>query len=387
MSSDSSDIGGFDVGADINGMPGLASPVRRSGSPRPGAGFADPLLAWFEAERRPLPWRVDRDPYRVWVAEILLQQTRIGQATPYYLRFLERFPTVERLAAAPLEAVLKAWEGAGYYARARRLWEAARVVVGERAGRFPTTADGWRELPGVGPYTAAAVASLAFGASEVALDTNALRVAARWWGEPDDPRRPGVRRRLEARLRAELPDGRAGPFNEAVMELGELLCRPRAPACGRCPVADRCEARRRLPDPSTLPRRRAPPTRPHHTAALVILEREGRWLVQRRREGGLLEGLWEFPGGHPEPGESLEAAARRELAEETGWSAGPLRAAGVVRHRYSHFSVTLHLFTGAPAEGVRPGRRAGRRRGVTPAEFEALPRPMATRKAAARMRS
>lgn len=354
-----------------------ASPTRR--------GFAAPLLDWFEANRRPLPWRRDRDPYRIWVAEVLLQQTRVAQATPYYERFLARFPDLRALAAAPLDDVRKAWEGAGYYARARRLWEAARLLVRDRGGRWPTTPEGWRELPGVGPYTANAVASLAFGAPVTAVDANALRVAARWEAETRRLAAPGVRGRLEARLAAELPPDRSGAFNEAVMELGERICRPGAPDCGSCPVRSLCRAFRTLPDPGRLPTPGPVVRRPHHEAALVVLERDGRWLVQRRPERGLLAGLWEFPGGHRRPGEAWADAARRELFEETGWRAGPLRPAGLVRHQYSHFSVTLHLFTGAPRGRGPAAPRRGERRWVTRAAFERLPRPTATRKAVLRL--
>ncbi|MCI4367188.1 MAG: A/G-specific adenine glycosylase, partial [Thermoplasmata archaeon] len=312
---------------------------RRSPS---SAERASRLLDWFDRHRRPLPWRKDRDPYRIWVAEVLLQQTRVEQATPYFLRFLERFPTVTSLSNAALPEVLKCWEGAGYYARARHLWAAAREIAGPRRGEFPTTSAGWRELPGVGPYIAAAVASLSFGEDIAAVDANGLRVAARWTGEEGNLRSGTVRRRLADSLQAMIPAGRAGPFNEAVMELGETICRPKAPECPKCPVRAGCYAGETLADPGALPRRVPKPAKPHHLAAVVVLERNGRWLVQRRTAPGLLQGLWEFPGGHLEKGETPEIAARRELFEETGWKAGPFQYYGEIRHDYSHFSVTLH---------------------------------------------
>jgi A/G-specific adenine glycosylase len=344
-------------------------------------GFARPLLAWFAQNRRELPWRKDRDPYRIWVAEVMLQQTRVDQAIPYYERFLRRYPSVEALAASPIGEVRKLWEGAGYYARARNLWKAAGILH-QRGGPLPKSSLEWRELPGVGPYIAAAIASQANGEPIPAVDANALRVAVRWTAERGDPGTPEVRRRITSFLARELPRGSPGTFNEAVMELGERICRPRAPRCWECPVRRRCAAYRTLEDPSFLPRRRPRLPRPHHEAAIVILEQRGRWLVQRRPEGGLLAGLWEFPGGHVEPGESAEEAARRELQEESGIRQLRLDRVGTVRHAYSHFSVTLQIFRGyrGPGSGLR--RTGGTRRWVTPEEFEALPRPMATRKAA-----
>jgi A/G-specific adenine glycosylase len=349
----------------------------------PPGRTATALLAWFDRVRRPLPWRANRDPYRVWVAEVLLQQTRVDQAAPYFERFVVRFPTVRALARAPLREVLKVWEGAGYYARARHLHQAARSLLRDSSGVLPARVEELERLPGVGRYTARAVASLAYGAPVVALEANGLRVAARWLCERGDLRSASVRRRLEAALGAILPSDRAGAFNEAVMELGETVCLPRHPRCLECPVAFGCRARRELPDPGRLPSPRPRPTRPHVRGAVVVLEQKGRWLVQRRPEPGLLGGLWEFPGGRIEPGERPEAAARRELAEETGAGAGRLTPMGVVRHAYSHFTVELHVFRGAPSG---PRARLGRtRRWATPEAFARLPRPRATEKIVRRL--
>lgn len=337
------------------------------------------LLAWFRLHRRPLPWRTDRDPYRVWVAEVLLQQTRVAQAIPYYERFLRAFPTVHALARASEGEVLKVWQGAGYYARARNLHASARLVVREGSGRFPTTVDGWEELPGVGPYIARAVASLVDGAPVVALEANGLRVAARWTREEGDIRTRAVRERVERVLANLLPSRAPGEFNEAVMELGETVCRPVAPSCPDCPVRFGCRALAELPDPGSIPVRRRPGRRPHVRAAVAVAEFGGRWLVQRRPPGGLLGGLWEFPGGKVESGERPIDAAAREFAEETGLSAPLLTPAGVVHHAYSHFTVTLHVFRGT-VRGSRFPAVAAPRRWVTPAELARLPLPKATEK-------
>ncbi len=354
------------------------SPARRAGtssgvSPR----LAYDLLRWFGTHRRPLPWRSARDPYRVWVSEVLLQQTRVEQARPYFERFVRRFPTVRALARASEAEVLKFWQGAGYYGRARRLRQAARVLVRDQEGRLPSTVEGLERLPGVGPYTARAVASLAFGLPVVALEANGLRVAARWTREEGLVSSAAVRSRLESRLASVLPDERAADFNEAVMELGETICTAAAPRCGICPVARHCRARRELEDPATLPRVPAARRRPHVRAAVVVLERKGRLLLQRRPSSGLLGGLWEFPGGKIEPGETPEQAARRELREELGVEPGTLSSAGIVRHGYSHFTVELHVFRAGNPGPVGP---TPTRRWATPKDLERLPLPRATEK-------
>jgi A/G-specific adenine glycosylase len=311
---------------------------------------------------------------------VLLQQTRVAQAVPYYERFLARFPTVEALAAAPVGDVLKAWEGAGYYARARNLHAAAREIVRSHHGKLPTQVEELEQLPGVGPYIARAVASLAFDRPVLALEANGLRVAARWWLERGDLRSRAVRERLGRRLEGERPSERAGPYNEALMELGETICTPALPRCGDCPVSAGCRAWAKLPDPSVVPRSRRRAARPHVVAAVAAIEHRGRWLVQLRAPTGLLGGLWEFPGGKVEPGESPEQACRRELSEETGLSSVALTPVGVVHHAYSHFSVTIHVFEGR-LERSTARRLPAAARWLTPAQFDRLPRPKATEKA------
>lgn len=358
------------------------APAGRHRGPVPAFGIAPALLRWFAVHRRPLPWRRDRDPYHVWLAEVLLQQTRVAQALPYYERLLARFPTLRSLAEAPDDDLLKAWEGAGYYARAWNLRAAARQILAGADPRFPRTVDELEELPGVGPYIARAVAAIAFDEPVVALEANGLRVAARLTAERGDVRSSPVQRRLSAVLGRELPVRAAGRFNEAVMELGETVCTARAPRCPACPLRSHCRAFRTLSDPATLPVRARRPDRPHRVAAVVALRHGSRWLLQRRTERGLLRGLWELPGGSPERGESLAEAARRELREETGLEAGPLRAAGTVQHQYSHFSVELHLFRARVKGSIRLRDEA---RWVLPRDMAGLPKPRATDKALDRL--
>ena len=305
--------------------------------------LADRLLAWAAAQPpRHYPWRAEpRTPYRVWVAEVLLQQTRAETAGPYYERFLARFPTVEALAAAPLDDVLKAWAGLGYYARARNLHRAAQQVVA--AGAFPTTYAGWRALPGVGDYIAGAVLSLAFGQDAPAVDGNGRRVLARLRAVADDVTKAATHRRLRAIAAELLPPGRAGAFNEALMDLGASVCTPRAPRCAECPWESDCEARvqgRAASLPVHPPRRALP----HYDVTAAVIQHDGRLLIAQRRPDAMLGGLWEFPGGKCEPGESLADCLRRELREELAIEVGVGECMAVIPHGYTHFRITLHAF-------------------------------------------
>jgi A/G-specific adenine glycosylase len=259
----------------------------------PGASPARALLDWYDAHRRPLPWREGNDPYRVWLSEVMLQQTRVETVLPYYRRFLDRFPTVADLAAAELDEVLAQWSGLGYYRRARQLHAAARAVT--IRGGFPRTAQGLRELPGIGGYTAAAVASIAFGEPVAVLDGNVERVTARLLALDGDPKRAALRRRLAAVATGLLDPARPGDGNQALMELGATVCTPRRPDCPRCPLAPGCAARRAGdPERWPVPRRRREPVRVRLVAA--VAEEDGRVLLYRRPErSSLLAGIWELP--------------------------------------------------------------------------------------------
>ncbi len=301
------------------------------------------LLAWAEKALTPFPWRGERDPYCIWVSEVMLQQTRRETAVPYYRRFLERFPTVETLAASNLEEVLKVWEGLGYYARARSLHAAARRVVEDFGGRLPASRRSLLSLPGIGPYTAGAILSLAFGQDEPVLDGNVRRALCRLAQVEGDPRRPAVERDLWATARALLVSGQAGRSNEALMELGATLCLPRRPRCSCCPLDDLCRAHQEGVE-ETLPRRYPRPPLPHRQVTAAVIWQEGRVLLAQRRPDDFLGGLWEFPGGTREEGETLEACLGREIAEELGLEieVGPLLA--VLPHAYTHFRLSLHVF-------------------------------------------
>jgi A/G-specific adenine glycosylase len=309
------------------------------------------LLAWFRKGARDLPWRRTRDPYAIWVSEVMLQQTQIATVIPYYERWMKRFPTVRALAKAELDLVLKAWEGLGYYARARNLHKAAKSMKA-----LPRAAEDWRAVPGVGAYTAAAIASIAHGERVAVLDGNVRRVLSR----------------LEAAEVAEAPAPRGNPgdYNQALMELGQRVCTPRAPKCDECPIASDCKGRA-SGDPERWPSKKPKKEIPHQEVAIGVIWKGDRVYVQRREEEGLLGGLWEFPGGKRERGETYEGALRREIKEETGFSVdvGPFLT--LVRHRYSHFSVELHAYHCFHRKGQAPGRW------VTLDEISALAMPKA----------
>lgn len=334
------------------------------------------LRAWFGENRRDLPWRRERDPYRVWISEVMLQQTRVETAIPYFRAFLRRFPDLRSLALATEEEVLKAWEGLGYYARARRLPAAARAILA--AGGFPRDAQALRRLPGFGPYTAGAVASLAFGRREPVLDGNVKRLWSRLFAV-EKPLTGGTLSLLWDFSRRAVAEGPPGEVNEALMELGALVCTPRRPSCPACPLAFACRARV-LGHPEAYPRRASRKPLPEIRAAVAILWRGSRFAVTRRPSGGLLGGLWELPGGKVEAGESPEEAVVRELWEELGARAEGVEALPEVRHAYSHFRVILHPFECRLAEGSSFSRTAAPCRWIAPEERADLPFPAATRK-------
>jgi A/G-specific adenine glycosylase len=302
------------------------------------------LLAWYERNSRDLPWRRATDPYAIWVAEIMLQQTRVEVVVAYYERFLARFPSLESLATAPLDDVLKAWEGLGYYARARNLHAAARQVVQELGGHLPATPEALLLLPGVGRYTAAAIASIAFGHDTVALDGNLHRVLCRLFAIDDDPGRPKTQRQLENLACAMLPPGRASDFNQALMDLGAIVCTPAHPHCLICPLLDLCQARQQGLQ-NDLPIRGTRTQCPHRdVTAGVIWDGNGHMLITQRPVDGMLGGLWEFPGGKRLPGEALPTCLHREIGEELGIEIQVGKLLCTIEHSFTHFQMTLYAF-------------------------------------------
>lgn len=317
-----------------SGRPAALMPLIQPGE------LADRLLTWFRGRHRDVPGRGETDPYRIWVVEVMAQQTRMVTVRERYHSFLKLFPDVGALAAAELDEVLKAWEGLGYYARARHLHRAARQVVEEHGGDIPAQPEALRKLPGVGPYTAGAVASFAFGVPEPAVDGNARRVLARLFDLAKPTQavlRDSARRLLEAR------PADAALINQAIMDLGSSICSPRAPLCGTCPVAESCLALARDTVSQRPPRHRRK-VLPHEDVAVGLLRRDGRVLIQRRPAEGLLGGLWEFPGGKVEAGEEPAEAVVRELAEELGVEVTTGELAARIEHAYSHLRITMYAY-------------------------------------------
>jgi A/G-specific adenine glycosylase len=305
--------------------------------------FASRLLDWYAKHGRSLPWRGSPDPYAVLVSEYMAQQTRVETVIPYYLRWMERFPSMQALADAPQEAVLKAWEGLGYYARARNLHKAARAILTDHSGQIPSSIDELRALPGIGDYTATAVASLAFGADVPALDGNLRRVLARVTALEEDPKSPKAMSRLTACARALLPPGRAGDFNQALMDLSNQICLPKLPHCPECPLTAFCEAFKQNRQADFPVKAKKAPV-PTLTVTAGVLRRKNTVLLTKRPADGLLGGMWEFPGGKQELGETLPECLARELSEELDIEVAVGEEVGVFKHAYSHFRVVLHAF-------------------------------------------
>lgn len=337
------------------------------------------LLPWFRVHARDLPWRRDRRPYAVWISEAMLQQTRVETVEGYFVRWMERFPDVEALAAAEMEAVLKVWEGLGYYARARNLHRAAGVIVREHGGRIPADPEALLALPGVGRYTQAAVGSLAFGLRLPVVDGNVERVLTRLCAVEDPVEGAGVREGLRALAGRLMGDHAPGEFNEAVMELGAVVCVPRGPRCGVCPLAPCCRGRKGNPEAFPVKRKKAKiPTL--EVGAAVTWREDGRFLIARRKEEGLLGGMWEFPGGKQEAGESVPGCIVRELEEELGITVRVETPLTHVRHTYSHFHLSMHVWNCRWQGDAPRALDCADFRWVTLAECRALPFGMADRK-------
>jgi A/G-specific adenine glycosylase len=303
-----------------------------------------PLIAWFEANKEPLPWRANRTPYTIWISEIMLQQTQVATVTPYYERFLTRFPDVGALAGASLDDVLKLWEGLGYYSRARNLHRAAQMIVEEHGSELPPDPDTLRDLPGIGPYTANAIASLAFGIDVPVLDGNVIRILTRLCDIADDVRQAQTRNMLWRIAGELLPAGQAAAWNEGLMELGRRICTPKAPRCEECPLASDCRARARGVQ-AERPVQSKKPATPHHiVTAAVIRRKDGRVLIAQRPHDGMLGGLWEFPGGKCTSGETLPECLAREIKEELGIDIAVGGQLAKIKHAYSHFRITLYAF-------------------------------------------
>ncbi len=315
------------------------------------------LLSWYSHNQRDLPWRNQSDPYKIWVSEAMLQQTQVNTVIPYYHRFLAKFPSVESLATAELAEVLKVWEGLGYYARARNMHQAAQEIVSKYGGQLPADAKTLKTLPGFGDYTAGAVASLAFGEAVPAVDGNVKRVLCRLFAIEDEIASRKARQKINA-LAANLAQSTPNPadWTQALMELGALLCTPTKPRCSLCPAAEGglCQARN-LGIADSLPVKRRKKALPHFDVAAGVIYKNGdrkQFLIAQRPAEGMLGGLWEFPGGKQEPGESLSQCLRREIQEELALDISVAEEITVVKQSFTHFKITLHAFAATIQAGT-----------------------------------
>ncbi|MBC8205640.1 MAG: 8-oxo-dGTP diphosphatase MutT [Kiritimatiellales bacterium] len=328
------------------------------------------LLPWFAINRRELPWRKNRTAYRVWVAEIMLQQTRVDTVIGYYRRWMKAFPSWRALARAPQADVLKAWEGLGYYSRARNLHAAAKIITEKYGGNvskawkieprmdangrecFQTLEnEGGRSsvrqlccFPGIGTYTAAAIASLAFNENTAVVDGNVSRVLSRLFAFGGDTKTAAGKKKMQAWADELMVKGRAGEFNEAMMELGALVCLPKNPKCAECPMRKSCAAFAKGA-PEKFPVMKKKKKVPHIVVgAAVTMNRKGEVLIAQRKQTDMLGGLWEFPGGKLEPDETIEECIARELKEELGINVEVGDFFMTVKHAYSHFTMTMHIY-------------------------------------------
>lgn len=312
--------------------------------------FQTAMRLWFENHKRPMPWRETSDPYKIWISEAMLQQTQVATATGYYKRFIDAFPTVEDLASARLSKVMKAWEGLGYYSRARNLHTAAKDVVRLYDGKIPDNREDLLSLPGIGRYTAGAILSIAHGKTEAVLDGNIIRVLSRLFRITENVSHYGTVKRLWEIAESLLPETGVRNHNEALMELGATVCLPRRPKCPDCPASGFCKAFR-FSVQADLPVKSPKKPAPHVDVTAGIIWKKKKFLITLRPLEGLLGGLWEFPGGKVEPGEGLPACLKREIREELGIRVVVGRPLISVRHAYTHLRITLHVFECAFAGG------------------------------------
>jgi A/G-specific adenine glycosylase len=335
--------------------------------------FRRRLTAWYGRHQRSLPWRETKDPYRIWISEIMLQQTQVDTVIPYYRRFLKTFPTVFALAAAPLQDVLKTWENLGYYSRARNIHAAGRIIVNQFGGRIPDTLTEIKTLPGIGEYSAGAILSIAFGQALPAVDGNVRRILSRVFAirKPvDDLVEQKKLRELAATL---VPSIHPGDFNQALMDLGATICKAKTPNCPDCPIASICRARL-LDLQSIIPVTRKAPAIPHRlAAAAVIRNSEGLLLIVQRPATGLLASLWKLPGGFIDDVENMKTGLRQSVKKELGISIRVGAQLAGVHHVYTHFHATLQAYDCRLLKGGSEAPGCQEWRWATPADLKKLP--------------
>jgi A/G-specific adenine glycosylase len=305
--------------------------------------ITETLLSWYKKNARQLPWRAIPSPYRTFVSEIMLQQTRVETVLPYFERWMQTFPNIHSLAQADEQQVLKLWEGLGYYSRARNLHKAAKAIVENHNGIIPEEIDQLKKLPGIGPYSAGAIASIAFDQPVMAIDGNIRRVISRLGNITTLLATPEFDASCQAMLVELIPQKGAGDFNQALMDLGATICTPKSPTCLICPVSTHCKAFKEGIQ-ENLPLRKEKAPTPHYMVTAGVMMQDNKVLLCQRPNEKLLGGLWEFPGGKQEENESLQQALIRELDEELQIQVSVGEKIGVYEHAFTHFRITLHAF-------------------------------------------
>ncbi|MBI5422413.1 A/G-specific adenine glycosylase [Candidatus Peregrinibacteria bacterium] len=309
------------------------------------------LVHWFNENQRDLPWRKTYDPYQVWISEIMLQQTQVKTALPYYDRWMTAFPTIASVAKASEDEVLKLWEGLGYYSRVRNLQKAAQVIMDKHQGKIPTRFEELLELPGIGRYSAGAVSSIAFNQEKPVVDGNVIRVLARLIGTTENTRLPKNVEQFWNWAEALIPTGHAREFNQGMMELGALVCTPANPKCGTCPLAKQCVAYAKGIQ-EQLPNRGESEAKIKIQVSVAVIRKGDKVFIQKRPSHGLMAGLWEFPGGKTNAGETSLKAIHREIREELGVGLKNVKKIRTIKHGYTKFHVDLHCFTAELGEGT-----------------------------------
>jgi len=341
--------------------------------------FSDHLLQWYSLHSRDLPWRRSTDPYKIWLSEVMLQQTRVDTVIPYYHKFLESFPTLRHLAQADQQAVLKCWEGLGYYSRGRNFHQAAKTIITQNEGKIPSDYQSFIALKGVGPYTAAAVLSIAYGKKYAVVDGNVIRVITRYLGIEDDIRTAQVKNLVQDFVDEKIPTDRPGDFNQSLMELGAIVCKPNSPTCGTCPLSPHCVAFNSART-DVIPYKSKAKKVPHyHIGVGLIVNQKNELLIALRPNDGMLGGLWEFPGGKNELSESLKQTVSRELNEELGVDVKVYEKFKMIKHAYSHFKITLHAYWCTIERGDPQPNSSQDLKWVTLSEIDNFPFPKANK--------
>lgn len=334
------------------------------------------LIQWFQKNQRALPWRNNYDPYQVWISEIMLQQTQVTTVLPYFGRWIKKLPTIQAVANAKEDKILKLWEGLGYYSRARNLQKTARLIVEKYNGSFPEKYEDILTLPGIGKYTAGAISSIAFNQPKPIVDGNVIRVLARLKNFSGNTKLPKNLKKIWEWSQVLLPKDHARDFNQGLMELGALICKPQNPDCPCCPLKKTCEAYKKE-TMNNLPERGIQEKKIYSKAAIAVIKKNGKIFIQKRPPKGLMAGLWEFPGGKVDAKETPRNALKREIKEELGMAIKNVKLIKTIRHSYTKFNIDLHCYLADFEEGKIKLNAATEGKWVKPEELKNYPFPAA----------